>query len=608
MNATPTLPMPDVLTPDVSIIIPVFNQCQLTRTCLASLERTLPGDLRCEVIVVDNASQDDTPEFLAEFQSRRPWLRAIRNETNLGFAKACNQGVRASRAPAVLLLNNDTEALPNWLQPMIRTLYSRPNVAAVGSKLLFDDRTIQHAGVLLIDATSHGDPLGGTHVYFRYPADHPPAQERSVYPVVTGACLLTKRHAFDAVGGFDEEFWNGYEDVDLCLRFKQHGWICVYEPESILYHHESKSGPERFRCVKHNTQRLHAKWLGKVKPDFATTPTGELVRRSTEGIYPYVGAERLTYDDVLAAIRQAPPTAEGMELATLKKREPAQPKNASAYNIVLVEPEGYEHSGAFGEIAELLSSSLRSLGLSAQVRKNYIDQEATNVILGYQLLPRPAELQSSRHIIYQLEQLSDREGWFEPRLLEMLTAADEVWDYAEENVAFLAAKGLTAVRHLPLGYHEKMRRIARQTQDIDVLFYGSLNPRRREVLERIGKFARVVCLASVYGAERDEYIARAKIVLNIHFYEAQIMEQARICHLLNNHSFVISESSPSNPFGESLVTTPIEQMEELVRHYLESPRERHLKAREAFAAFQARPMTELLRPIVLPTDSARRSA
>ena len=270
------LPSNDSSSLDLSIIIPVFNKEELTRNCLASLDAHTTRELRWEVIIVDNASSDGTPLFLNEAVSRYSWLRVIRNDVNIGFSRACNQGARASIAPALLLLNNDTEAQSNWLQPLIRTLYSETRVAAVGSKLLFPDATIQHAGVFVMESELPVDPLLPQHIYFRQPADHADAQIRRVYPVITGACMLMKRAAFDAVGGLDEEYWNGYEDVDLCFKFKERGWINVYEPESVLLHFESQSGPERFRRITENVRHLQKKWIGRIIPDFSMAANGEI--------------------------------------------------------------------------------------------------------------------------------------------------------------------------------------------------------------------------------------------------------------------------------------------------------------------------------------------
>jgi GT2 family glycosyltransferase len=582
--------------PDVSIVVPVFNQCALTRACLAGLERCTTRALRWEVVVVDNGSSDATPAMLQEAQGRCDWLRVIANDANLGFARACNQGARASAAETILFLNNDVEPRPGWLEPMFRTLRFDPRIGAVGSRLLFPDGTIQHAGVYLADHRPAGDPFVAIHNYYRFDENHPQALERRVYPALTAACLLVRRRAFDDAGGFDEGYWNGYEDVDFCLALGERGWLCVYEPQSVLVHHESQSGPERFRKAGDNVRRLHEKWRSRVRVNCILHDNGETEPVCRDSIRPLALPDDWTFERALRDLRGESP------LADAPSRNAFERVNAAAgdppFNVVLVQPEGYEHAEAFREVGELITASLRSLGRTARMQTNYLDPAAVNVVLGCNLLPSAGNLRLVRHVIVQLEQLSEREGWFRPELLEMLRGAEAVWDYAPENVAFLRARGLTNVSEMPIGYHESLRRISRRPADVDVLFYGSLNARRRAVLEEIGRFADVKCLVGVYGRQRDDYIARSKIVLNLHYYDAQIMEQARIAYLLNNRCFVVSESSPHNPFGEGLVARPYEELAETVRYYLERPEERFARAKAAHHAFRARPMVEVLRPLV----------
>lgn len=584
-------PTPSAGAPDLSIVIPVFNKCELTRNCLASIDRHTTRRLHWEVIVVDNASTDETSAYLKDACRLYPWLRIVQNQTNVGFARASNQGARASTAPAILFLNNDTEVLPGWLEPLFRTLYCDSSVGAVGAKLLFPDQSVQHAGVYIGDHRGTGDPFVALHNHYKRPREHPLVDVRSVYTAVTAACMLVRRSVFDEVSGFDEQFWNGYEDVDFCLQIGERGWYCVYEPECEIIHHESQSGPERYRRVQDNIQRLHSKWRSKRNVDFIIHPNGrsELVRPNA--IQTLRLPAELTFDRVLQDLRNGRSSDISTSIASVQSSN-------DSFNVVLIAPEGYEHSLAFLEVGELLVESFRSLGKQARLQQNRLDPASTNVILGYNLLPNGEPLRPVRHILVQLEQLSMQEGWFRPDRIEMLRRADAVWDYASENVEFLRRRGLTKVRHLPIGYHDNLRRIVRQNQDIDVLFYGSLNHRRRFVLEQIGKFATVKCLVGVYGQERDDYIARSKIVVNLHFYESQIMEQARIAYLLNNRCFVVSEASKLNPFGATLVTCEYDRVVETVQHYLANPCERYQKAKEAHCAFRERPMMDYLREVL----------
>ncbi len=249
--------------PRVSIVIPVFNKVDFTRKCLDALNRSTPRGLY-DCIIVDNASTDGTGEYL---KSLGDSVKVITNQSNLGFAKACNQGAKAVTEPYILFLNNDTEPQPGWLESLLDVLDKDPCLAAAGSKMIFPDGTIQHAGVLILDDRKLPDPLVARHIYYNKPSDFREANEPRTYQALTAACLLIRREVFEEVGGFDEEYWNGYEDIDLCFKLQEKGWALVYQPGSVLIHHESKSGPERFTKVRENIQRLHERWLGRIKPD-----------------------------------------------------------------------------------------------------------------------------------------------------------------------------------------------------------------------------------------------------------------------------------------------------------------------------------------------------
>lgn len=269
--------------PTVSIVIPLYNQVEYTTKCLESLaEHTEDGVF--EVILVDNGSTDATPGLLGCLEGN---VKIIRNETNLGFATACNQGAALAGTDRVLFLNNDIEAKPGWLEPLVELLDADPSVGVVGSRLLFPDGKIQHAGVALLARTEGALPLGAFHVHYGEEGDYPEASEPMSFQVVTGACLLVRRALFEEIGGFDPYYWNGCEDVDFCLKVGAKGWKVIYEPLSELVHHESMSGPERFSRTKSNEDLLASRWFGKAEPDLIEQADGE--RRMAPGnrIAPY---------------------------------------------------------------------------------------------------------------------------------------------------------------------------------------------------------------------------------------------------------------------------------------------------------------------------------
>ena len=251
-------PHPRPYTVLASIIIPTFNNLDLTRDCLESIQRhTAPGTY--EVIVVDNGSTDGTPDFLRRLQDRGR-VRVILNQNNLGFAPACNQGAQAAQGEFLLFLNNDTEVTSGWLEELVRSAREHPRVAAVGSKLLYPDNTVQHAGVTISSEKKF------FHIYKSFHKDHPAVNKARNFQILTAACLLVKREPFFKEGGFDESYRNGWEDVDLCLRFGQQGLQLLYNPRSVVYHLESKTAG-RFDREAENSQLLLARWDHLLVPD-----------------------------------------------------------------------------------------------------------------------------------------------------------------------------------------------------------------------------------------------------------------------------------------------------------------------------------------------------
>jgi GT2 family glycosyltransferase len=172
----------------------------------------------------------------------------IRNAVNRGFAVGCNQGAAAAVSDQVVFLNNDTEVHAGWLPPLLEAMTE--DVAAVGSLLVYPDGGVQHGGIRL--HRDHRGVLVAENI-------HEEGNRRDV-EAVTGACMLVDRARFWAAGGFDTGFINGYEDVDLCLSFRQIGWRIVYQPASIVMHRESASGRERWAYVSDNVARLQVKW------------------------------------------------------------------------------------------------------------------------------------------------------------------------------------------------------------------------------------------------------------------------------------------------------------------------------------------------------------
>ncbi len=233
-----------------SIVMPVWNRVELTKKCLTALAG-LKDHPEYELIIVDNGSTDGTAEFLRQLSGD---VRIIGNGENLGFAKACNQGAAAARGTYLVFLNNDTLPQPGWLTALVAEVDGHAEVGIVGSKLLYPDGTIQHAGVV-----RDRKRLLPYHIYKSFAGDHPAVNHRRELQIVTAACMLVRRTLFDELGGFDEAFRNGFEDADLCLRAQQRGQLIVYQPRSQVYHLESQT-PGRKAHEEENAARFLERW------------------------------------------------------------------------------------------------------------------------------------------------------------------------------------------------------------------------------------------------------------------------------------------------------------------------------------------------------------
>lgn len=259
---------------DCSIIIPVWNKVALTRQCLTHLAEVTDG-CSYEVIVVDNASTDETPAFLSSLSGD---IQIITNPANFGFAKACNQGAASAKGRFLVFLNNDTIPKPGWLRALLNEVESHQDVAIVGSKLLYPNNTIQHAGVVFAKHC-----LTPYHIFRGAPGDLRAANVRQEFQVVTAACMLIRREEFNAVGQFDEIYQNGFEDVDLCLKVGKRGKKVIYQPESVLYHLEHQTpGRKNHEAERHNGIVLMERWASSivVDEDFHTVPAGYANRYS----------------------------------------------------------------------------------------------------------------------------------------------------------------------------------------------------------------------------------------------------------------------------------------------------------------------------------------
>ncbi len=247
----------------VSIVTPLFNRLELTRACIESLQRTLGAD-DYEWIFVDDGSTDGTREFLRTLPDDGRF-RVVLNDAPRGFAANNNLGANLARAPLLCLLNNDTVLLPGWLEPMARLARLLPDVACVGNVQREPvSGLIDHAGVYF-----QHDRFA-RHVGKDDPA--PPREDYLEWPAVTAACCVIRREVFLRLGGFDEAFLNGCEDMDFCLRAGARGYRHFVANRSVIYHHISSS-PGRMRDEAANQRLLHARWFDRLQSDLRARPS-----------------------------------------------------------------------------------------------------------------------------------------------------------------------------------------------------------------------------------------------------------------------------------------------------------------------------------------------
>lgn len=249
----------------VSIIIPLFNKCEYTKKCVQAIfDNTLYPNY--EIIFINNASNDETREYIDELNSNFENIQVIHNEKNKYFAAANNQGVEISKGEVLVFLNNDTEVQTGWLHNLLKIHKREKNAGVIGAKLIYQNRKIQHAGIELLKLIKPKNIKGYGEI--RWVPDHPNrniAENDSAVSyqrdldMVTGACLLISKKLFNEIGGFDEIYINGCEDIDLCLKIREMGKRVIYTPDSIVIHYEGKSDG-RFDNVEKNLTIFIKRW------------------------------------------------------------------------------------------------------------------------------------------------------------------------------------------------------------------------------------------------------------------------------------------------------------------------------------------------------------
>jgi len=258
----------------------------------------------------------------------------------------------------------------------------------------------------------------------------------------------------------------------------------------------------------------------------------------------------------------------------------------------------------FKDFAEAIHSGLIELGFTSFFNQNTIINEATNIIFGAHLINDQSNFPAGS-VIFNLEQLESDSQYCNERYFDCL-AAHTVWDYSQRNITYLKNKNINpAAILIPLGFSPSVCRIEKpEMQDIDVLFYGAINERRKKILDDLNAAGlNVVSLIGVYGSELDQHIARSKTVLNLHFHASKIFEVVRVGFLLNNKKAVVSEvdaDTEIDPVLRGAITgVPYEQ---LVQALIKLVRDDHLRCEaeeHGFRIFSQRTQSDILKKALI---------
>lgn len=263
------------------------------------------------------------------------------------------------------------------------------------------------------------------------------------------------------------------------------------------------------------------------------------------------------------------------------------------YNAAIVVPDSYTHFQAFDEIGLGLSSALKELGVH--------DPNGRNIILGAHL----AESLPDDAIIWNLEQIMIGSPWLTQKYVELMRR-HTVWDYSYQNIAELKKLGIEA-KFLGIGYQPELTKIIPADQDIDVVFAGSLNDRRKKILDELSKHCSVG-IATGYGEQRDKVYARAKICICLHYYESKVWELVRCSYLMSNKKCIVSEVGNDRelerPFdqggihNQGIAFVAYEDLVEACLNLLKDSETRNKYAEKGFEIFSKIKQSEFLKPLL----------
>ena len=267
----------------VSIVIPLLNNLDLTKDCLASVEAFTPEEH--EIIFIDNGSTDGTAQYL-QFHMKPHW-KLIVNEKNEGFTKACNQGMQLASGSEILLLNNDTLVSPEWLKGLLECLYSADDVGIVGPRTNFA------SGAQQVNEGTYNE----AEEYIKFTKDFRKTFRKLYLPRyrIIGMCFMFKRTLMEKIGYFDELFSPGnFEDDDYCLRSMEAGYRNMICSDVFIHHHGSKSHDMTTfaELLRINEKKFLDKWKERIPKKISAVmivkDEAEFIEKCIKSIYEYV--------------------------------------------------------------------------------------------------------------------------------------------------------------------------------------------------------------------------------------------------------------------------------------------------------------------------------
>ncbi len=237
--------------PRVTVIVPIFNGLSFLPSFFESLRSALPE--QSQLILVDDASTEPVLDAVPEMAGTQAIVR-LRNDRNLGYSVAVNRGFRAATGEIIVQLNTDLLLQPDSISAMIDLIEREARVGIVGSKLVFPTTgLVQHVGMAF---GTHSKP----HIYYELPSTHPLCEKTREVQITTGATVAMARRVLEQLGPLDEGYFNHNEDIDHCLRARQHNlrnFVCA---ESVAHHWVSHSGPARFAQVEASEAAFWSRW------------------------------------------------------------------------------------------------------------------------------------------------------------------------------------------------------------------------------------------------------------------------------------------------------------------------------------------------------------